>query len=285
LPIRSICQVCLIGVGVGLHECKHPYVDAFGVRKKIILQVYYDPPQPRLLNSILTNGLTMQFLGKVFGIDGHILVDTAASHCYLNSLYAKRIGLHMKENNGKVVLGNGLEVDMEGTVNVHVKIQQYQSQVSCLVIKLSDGFDLILGDNWLNKHKAHIDYDSKACILHKGNKKITIQSVVTSKKKFMSQDNMLSALQFKRAVKKDCILLLIHLKDVQNEEPSSRLENNLIGSLVKEYEDIFQSKPAGLPPVREMAHTIPLEEGHKPPFRPIYRLSPLEIEEAKRQIT
>jgi hypothetical protein len=54
---------------------------------------------------------------------------------------------------------------------------------------------------------------------------------------------------------------------------------------VKEYEDIFQSKPAGLPPVREMAHTIPLEEGHKPPFRPIYRLSPLEIEEAKRQIT
>ena len=191
----------------------------------------------------------------------------------------------MKKNNGKAVLGNGLEVDMEGTVNVHVKIQQYQSQVSCLVIKLSDSFDLILGDNWLNKHKAHIDYDSKACILHKGNKKITIQSVVTSKKKFMSQDNMLSALQFKRAVKKGCTPLLIHLKDVQNKEPSSRLENNLIGSLVKEYEDIFQPIPAGLPPVREMAHTIPLEEGHKPPFRPIYRLSPLEIEEAKRQIT
>ena len=64
-----------------------------------------------------------------------------ASHCYLSSSYVKRIGLHMKENNGKVVLGNGLEVDMEGTVNVHVKIQQYQYQVSCLVIKLSDDFD------------------------------------------------------------------------------------------------------------------------------------------------
>ena len=42
-----------------LHECKHTYVDAFGLTKKIILQVYYDLPQPRLLNSILTNGLTM----------------------------------------------------------------------------------------------------------------------------------------------------------------------------------------------------------------------------------
>ena len=100
----------------------------------------------------------MQFLEKVSRIDGHILVDTAASHCYLSSSFVKRIGLHGKENNGKVVLGNGLEVEMEGTVNVHVKIQQYQSQVSCLIIKLNDGFDLILGDNWFNKHRAHINY-------------------------------------------------------------------------------------------------------------------------------
>jgi hypothetical protein len=34
-------------------------------------------------------------------------------------------------------------------------------------------------------------------------------------------------LQFKRAVKKGCTPLLIHLKDVQNKEPSSRLKNDL----------------------------------------------------------
>ena len=165
-----------------------------------------------------------------------------------------------------MVLGNELEVEMKGTVNVHVKIQQYQSQVYCLVIKSSDGFDLILRDNWLNKHRAHIDCYSKACILHKGNKKIIIQSVITSKKKPMPQGNILSALQFKRAVKKGCTTLLIHLKNVQNKESTSTLENNLVGSLVKEYEDIFQSIHARLPPEREMAGTIPLEEGHKPPF-------------------
>ena len=33
-----------------------------------------------------------------------------------------------------------------------------------------------------------------------------------------------------------------------------------------------------------MAHTVLLEEGHKPPFRLIYRLSPLDIKEAKRKI-
>ena len=43
--------------------------------------------------------------------------------------------------------------------------------------------------------------------------------------------------------------------------------------------------PTWLPPERELAHTIPLGKGHKPPFIPIYRLCPLKIEETKRQIT
>jgi hypothetical protein len=33
-----------------------------------------------------------------------------------------------------------------------------------------------------------------------------------------------------------------------------------------------------------MTHIIPLEPDGKPPFRPIYRLSPLELQEAKKQI-
>jgi hypothetical protein len=127
-----------------LHECEYIYKSTFG-KKKNFFQVYYFPPKPRILNSIsLTNILTMQFQGKVFGIDAHVLVDTAASHCYLNSTYAKRIRLHVVEDNGKVILGNVLESELEGKSKVHIKIQQYQSQVSCLVTKLHDGFDLIL---------------------------------------------------------------------------------------------------------------------------------------------
>jgi hypothetical protein len=110
--------------------------------------VYYDSPKPRILNSIsLFNGLSMQFQGKVFGIDAHVSIDTAISHCYLNSTYAKRIGLHVLKDNGKVILENGLESELEGNSKVHIKIQQYQSQVSYLVTKLHDGFDLILGDD------------------------------------------------------------------------------------------------------------------------------------------
>ena len=113
-------------------------------------------------------------------------------------------------------------------------------------------------------------------------------------------------LQFNRAVKKGCQPLLVQLKKVTDDgssgdppiqrkkvtddDPSTiltlnfRLEDSLVGPLVKEYDDIFQAIPPRLPPMREMAYTIPLEDGNKPLFRPIYRLSPLEIEEAKKQI-
>ena len=51
------------------------------------------------------------------------LVATPTSHCYLNSTYVKRIGLHVVEYNGKGRLGNGLENELEEISKVHFKIQ------------------------------------------------------------------------------------------------------------------------------------------------------------------
>jgi hypothetical protein len=83
------------------------------------------------------------------------------------------------------------------------------------------------------------------------------------------------------------------LKKIESGEPlenspiehvSLGIKNSFVGPLVKEYEGIFQPITPYLPPEREITHTIPFEEGHKPLFRPIYRLSLLDIEEAKRLI-
>ncbi|CAI7770301.1 unnamed protein product [Closterium sp. NIES-53] len=55
-------------------------------------------------------------------------------------------------------------------------------------------------------------------------------------------------------------------------------------ALAEEYFEVFQPIPDGLPPDRAVGHTIPVEPGKAPPFRPLYRLSPTEYEEAKQQI-
>lgn len=39
-----------------------------------------------------------------------------------------------------------------------------------------------------------------------------------------------------------------------------------------------------LPPEREVDHRIELEPGSKPPWRPVYRMSPLELDESKKQL-
>jgi hypothetical protein len=61
-------------------------------------------------------------------------------------------------------LANGEEVQVAGYVKLRVKVQQYYGHLICLVTKLNDGIDLIFGDNWWNKYKAHVDYESKPII-------------------------------------------------------------------------------------------------------------------------
>ena len=59
-----------------------------------------------------------------------------------------------------------------------------------------------------------------------------------------------------------------------------------ICALLEEYDDVFsQDLPLGLPPVREgHEFKIDLEDEVPPVHRPLYKMSPLELEEAKKQI-
>ncbi len=54
--------------------------------------------------------------------------------------------------------------------------------------------------------------------------------------------------------------------------------------ILDRHQKIFQPVPVGLPPDRDVGHTIPTEPGHKPPFKQPYRLSPLELAEVEKQV-
>ena len=72
--------------------------------------------------------------------------------------------------------------------------------------------------------------------------------------------------------------------DVEKAYHKDMLEE--IKAVLQEYKDIFPTDlPPRLPPVR-MGHEFKIElEDETPPIhRPIYKLSPLELEEAKKQI-
>ena len=254
--------------------------------KPLTLQVYYDAPRPKTLNIFGgTRRLTMQFLDQISGLNAHVILDTAATDCFVNSSYLDNFGLQYVKDSSVLQLANGEEVQVEGYVKLRVKVQQYYGHLTCVVTKLCDGTDLILGDDWLNKYKAHVDYESKTCVLQKGKRKISLQANPLTHWAPKSSTKCLSAMQFKRAVRKGAMPILFQLTKVDDEETSSQLvDTGCLTAVLEKFKDVFEPLPSGLPPEREMAHTIPLEEGSKPPFRPIYRLSPKELEEAKRQV-
>ena len=59
-----------------------------------------------------------------------------------------------------------------------------------------------------------------------------------------------------------------------------------IRAVLEEFDDVFpQGLPLGLPPVRQgHEFKIDLEDNVPPVYRPLYKMSPLELEEAKKQI-
>jgi len=57
-----------------------------------------------------------------------------------------------------------------------------------------------------------------------------------------------------------------------------------LDNLVKEFQDVFQDPPKGLPPLRGIEHQIDLIPGSSLPNRPAYRTNPSETREIHQQI-
>jgi hypothetical protein len=58
-----------------------------------------------------------------------------------------------------------------------------------------------------------------------------------------------------------------------------------VRAILDDFADVLSPPPGGLPPSRPVEHTIVLEPDTRPIFKKGWRLSPLELEEARKQIT
>jgi hypothetical protein len=172
---------------------------------------------------------------------------------------------------------------------VHIKLGDYQDKVECYVLDMVMDFQMILGDTWLNMVKATFDYDTKKCIIRKSNKRFTLLSStrtmlrhkLTSRGK--KEPPMLSAMQVKRALRKGDQVMMVQLSELKLD--SQMPADQKLADLLKEYEDVFKLElPRGLPPERNVGHSISVESGAPPPFRPMYRLSPVEQAEVKSKL-
>ena len=162
---------------------------------------------------------------------------------------------------------------------------------------------MILGIPWLSKENPHIDWTQNAVVVQKNHQWISLPLA-----KFMYQNpvhlaNEISASQVNQMLKgkegERAFLGIIHLAKEESEGMDVLEESmtttkpkwdqalpSTIRAVLEEFDDVFpQDLPLGLPPVRDgHKFKIDLEDEVPQIHPPLYKMSLLELEEAKKQI-
>ena len=110
-------------------------------------------------------------------------------------------------------------------------------------------FDLIMGMNWLSKHRAIVDCDKKIALLKCPNLlEVRIQGI-----RFESVLKTMSAMKARRFLRKGCEAFLALIMDSKREQVN--LENIPV---IREFPDVFPEELPGVPPEREVDLSLKL---------------------------
>jgi hypothetical protein len=135
---------------------------------------------------------------------------------------------------------------------------------------------------------VHLDYSARSCAFWHKNRSVLLRATFEKRERYPE----LSGIQVSRVLRQpSCHAFLAFIKPTAPDIASTATTDKFrtvaepLRDLVREFADVFPDKlPYGIPPDRGDAHAIDLEPGAKPPFRPIYHQSPVELTEVKKQI-
>ena len=261
--------------------------------------VYYDPPQEQLPTISMVKDKQDDKLifqlpckvahskdGFVKAIRGFSAFDTMASGNVVNKATLERLAVKVKKrakwDQCVITLGDNTQVSTLGIANLQVNMQGYVTTVWCEVLEnLPAGFDLILGQTFLQRRKAMLSYEDSTIKLHHFRKTHTIKCGVPME---IEEDRstiplsngcvpILSALQVKRVLRKvhtldqeRCYLAFIQQTPQNGEGPH---EDKDVEAILKERIKLFSGIPSGTLHHGDVdvVHPIDLSSGDTPNMR------------------
>ncbi|KAM1847839.1 hypothetical protein ACFX14_012057 [Malus domestica] len=210
-----------------------------------------------------------------------VLVDTGATHNFMTSEEATRLGLRVTKEPGSVKTVNSAATPIVGVArNVQVDIGAWKGEIDFTIVKMDD-YGVVIGLEFMDKVRAFpIPFYNIFCILADGRQPCLVPLERQAKK----CTQHLSAIQFAKSWKKSEATFLATLMLNEGEEKYGPLPKQVEDVLV-EFADVMPKElPKKLPPRREVDHAIELEPGAKPPSKSPYRMSPPELEELRKQL-
>ena len=167
--------------------------------------------------------------GVVFNTRSSFLLDSGASHNFISSTFLKRLGRKglVKPSADSVHLPNGATLSSGSILpSVRINLSGFTDAPTFHVLPL-DAFDIILGKEWLSRHNPDIDWVSHRVIINKLHRRFLLRCPPQSSAK--SHPLLLSAMQFRKAVRDNSEFYLCHVKLVSDPSGETSGKTPLVG--------------------------------------------------------
>ena len=214
---------------------------------------------------------------SVYDHDAYALVDPGATHSFISVPFTERHQIESQPIDGRMVVSvpNGDTMISEKIVPGSRLVIQNKDFPAYLIVLCIHDFDIVLGRDWLSKHRATLDCYKKEVRLVR----LEEPGVIFRGIRRDIAPSLINAMTASKMLWKGCQGYLAFIIDRRQE--GTRLEDIPI---VKEFPDVFLDDISGLPPDREVEFTIDLIPGTEPISIPPYRMSPAELREFKAQL-
>ena len=214
---------------------------------------------------------------SVYDHDAYALVDPGATHSFISVPFTERYQIESQPIDGRMVVSvpNGDTMISERIVpGSRLVIQNKDFPADLIVLGIHD-FDIVLGMDWLSKHRATLDCYKKEVRLVRPEELGVIFRGIRRE----IAPSLINAMTASKMLRKGCQGYLAFVVDRRQE--GTRLEDIPI---VKEFPDVFPDDISGLPPDREVEFTIDLIPGTESISIPPYRMAPADLRELKAQL-
>ncbi|KAJ0833047.1 putative nucleotidyltransferase, Ribonuclease H [Helianthus annuus] len=206
-----------------------------------------------------------------------VLFDSGADASYVSLRISKKLKrpLSLLSSPHIVELANGRNIEASHVVKgCKLELSGQTFSIDLFPVTLGS-FDVVIGMDWLSKHRAEILCQEKAVrIPRRSGKPLIVQG---SKSGEIS--GVISFLKAQKCLRKGHTAILALVTNTQEKE--KRIEDFPV---VRDYPEVFPEELPGLPPHRQVEFQIELAPGAAPIARAPYRLAPAELKELSTQL-
>ena len=213
----------------------------------------------------------------IFDTIVHALIDPGSTHSYVCTNIPNLGNLPRSETEYDILVTNPLGHSV--IVNkmyrdCPIKIREYEFLGDLIELSFME-FDVILGMDWLSRHRAIVDCRMKRVTLRTPNEDEVI--FIGERSNYLS--NVISAAIARKMVRKGCEAYLAYVIDtVKARHSVSDIPT------ISDFPDVFPEELQGLSPQREIEFAIDIVLGATPASITSYRMAPLELKELKLQL-